>query len=199
MTNQEGHNSLQKKQQEYLAQNKYLPPTSLADAVGRNQRAISFIRKQKPEELTFWVKKKLIEVFTYLGAFGKITDYQVKTLAQRICDKFYYMTPAELDFFFVAFTNGEYRKLYGGDTVNPQDVMMSLIEYEKDLLTARGIAEQKQQAEEEARKREEEMKRPHGIEAWKIYCRKNGLDPETHTIPNITLHNVNEELYPQKK
>lgn len=190
---------MQKKQQEYLAQNKYLPPTSLSDAVGRNQRAISSIRKQRPEELAFWIKKKLIEVFTYLGAFGKITDYQVKMLAQRICDKFYYMTPAELDFFFVAFTNGEYRKLYGGDTVNPQDIMMSLSEFEKDLLSARGIAEEKRQAEEEARKREEEMKRPHGIEAWKIYCRKNGLDPETHTIPNITLHNVNEELYPQKK
>ena len=188
---------MQRKQQGYLAQNKYLPPTSLADAVSRNQRAISFLRRQKSDELMWWVKKKLIEVFTYLGAFGKITDFQLKTLAQRICDKFYYITPAELDFFFVAFTNGEYRKLYGGDTVNPQDIMMSLVEYEKDLLYARGIAEEKRQAEEEAHKRAEEMKKPHGLEAWKIYCRKNGLYPETHTIPNVTLHNVNEELYPK--
>lgn len=189
---------MQKRQQGSLTRNSYLPPVSLTDAVSRRQDAISVIRQQRLEDVLTWLKGKLIEVFSYLGSFEKISEYQVKTLAQRICDKFYYMTPSELEFFFIAFTNGEYRKLFSGSSVNPQDLMMSLIEYEKDLLSARGIAEEKRKAEEEARKRAEEMKRPHGLKAWENYCRKNGLDPQKHTIAAVKLHDVNKELYPEK-
>lgn len=195
------HNSLQRRQQESLAPTKstYHPPTSLNDAVNRKQDFISVIRKQKSKELLKWIKGRLIQVLTYLGIFGKVSDYQVLTLAQRICDKYYYLTPTELDYFFIAFTNGEYRKLYGSDTFNPQDIMKSLIDYENDLLVARGVAEQKRQDEEEARKKEEEKKRPHGWEAWKLYCKKNGFNPDTHTIHSVKLHNINEELYPKKQ
>lgn len=189
---------MQRKQQGYLTPNEQ-PPSSLAEAVNRTSVALSVIRQQHLADPVFWIKRKLIEVFSYLGVFSKISEYQVKVLAQRICDKYYYLTPAELDFFFVAFTNGEYRKLYGGDTVNPQDVMMSLIEYEKDVLHARGIAEQKRQAEEDKRQRIENAKYPHGLQAWEIYCRNNGYNPETHTIATVKLRNVNEELYNDKQ
>ncbi len=195
MTSNE-HNTLQKRQQTSLTQNKptsYHPPVSLSDATSRRQDFISVIRKQKNKELLTWVKGRLIEVFTYLGSFSKVTEYQVYTLAQRICNKYYYLTPVELDFFFIAFTNGEYRRLYSSGSINPQDIMMSLIDYEKDLLEARGEAEKKRQAEEDAKKREEEKKKPHGWEAWVIYCKKNGLDPKTHTIQTVKLHKLDED------
>lgn len=107
-------------------------------------------------------------------------------LAKRICDKYYYLTTAELDYFFTAFTDGEYRKVYNGNNVNPQDIMASLIDYERDVFVARGEAEWKRQQHEEARKRAEETKKPRGREAWYLYCKKNGLDPEEHKLPVYT-------------
>lgn len=196
-------NALQTRQPESLAQTKpsgYYPPTSFEDAVGRKQDAISVVRKDdgKLQRLLLWVKARLIEVFTYLGAFDKVTEYQILVLAKRICDKFFYLTPAELDFFFVSFTNGEYRRLYNASSVNPQDIMMSLIDYEKDLLIARGEAEKRRIAEEEARRKAEEARKPHGLEAWKIYCRQKNLDPETHHLPTVSLPKVSDILHPER-
>lgn len=202
MNNNE-YNALQTRQQESLAQNKptgYQPPMSIEDAASRKQDAISVIRKDKNilKGLITWVKGRLIEVFTYLGAFDKVTEYQVFMLAQRICNKFYYFTPAELDFFFISFVNGEYRRLYNSGYVNPQDIMMSIIDFEKDLLVARGEVEKKRMAEELARKKAEDAKKPHGLEAWKLYCEKQGLDPSTHKLASVKFHDVNEELYPKR-
>lgn len=196
-------NALQPRQPESLAQTKpsgYYPPTSFEDAVRRKQDAISVVRKDEGQmqRLILWVKARLIEVFSYLGAFDKVSEYQILTLAKRICDKFFYLTPAELDFFFVSFTNGEYRRLYNSSSVNPQDIMMSLIDYEKDLLVARGEAEKRRIAEEEARRKAEDAGKPHGLEAWKIYCRQHNLDPDTHRLPTVTLHKVDEELHPEQ-
>lgn len=195
------YKALQKKQQASLTQtdSSYVSPTSFTEAVCRGNPPISVVRKQKPKELTTWVKARLIEVFSYLGAYNNVSKYQVTTLARRICDKFFYFTPAELDYFFVCFSNGEYRKLYNGGSVNPQDIMMSLIDYSEDLLAARGEAEIRRKQMEEEKKREEEKKKPHGYDAWVIYCRKHGLDPKTHTIQPVSLRNVNEELNPPNK
>lgn len=201
--NSDEYNALQIRQQGSLAQNrpsKYRSPISIEDAVSRKQDAISIIRKDKDKlkGLITWVKGRLIEVFTYLGAFDKVTEYQVFMLAQRICNKFFYLTPTELDFFFISFVNGEYRKLYNYNSVNPQDIMMSLIDFEKDLLIARGEAEKKRLAEELARQKAEDAKRPHGLEAWNLYCKKCGLDPASHKLEAVKFHDVNEELYPKR-
>lgn len=195
------YKALQKKQQASLTQtdSSYVSPTSFAEAVCRGNPPISVVRKQKPKELATWVKARLIEVFSYLGAYGNVTSYQVTTLARRICTKFFYFTPAELDYFFVCFSNGEYRKLYNGGSINPQDMMMSLIDFEKDLLAARGEAEIRRKQMEEEKKREEEKKKPHGYDAWVLYCQKHGLDPKAHTIQSVSLRNVNEELNPPNK
>lgn len=152
------------------------------------------------KHLVGWATGRLIELFNYLGAYDTVTDYQIQTLAQRICTKYFYITPGELDYFFLAFSNGEYRKLYNnGKSINPQDIMQSLIEYEKDLLEERGRVEDRKRAEENKRKKAEDAKKPHGLTAWKMYCEKNGLDPDTHKLPTVKFHNVNEELYPNKK
>lgn len=196
------YKALQKKQQESSMPTKvaaYISPSSFADAVRRNNTPISVVRKTRQKELLTWVKARLIEVFSYLGVYDKMSEYQITTLASRICTKFFYFTPAELDYFFVCFSNGEYRKLYSGGSVNPQDMMMSLIDFEKDLLIARSEAEIRRKQAEEEKKKEEEKKRPHGYDAWVLYCQKHGLDPKTHTIQSVSLRNINEELNPPNK
>lgn len=198
-------NNLQLRQNASLAtqtkKSGYTYPTSIEDAVSRKQDAISVIRKdkQKLDGLITWVKGRLIEVFTYLGAFGNVSEFQVKMLAQRICCKYYYFTPAELDFFFIAFANGEYGKLYNGGTVNPQDIMQGLIRYEPDLLTARSIASDEKHKREQALRDLEESKKPHGVMAWIEYCQKNGLDPSTHRPATISIvKDTNQVLKPER-
>ena len=146
-------------------------------------------------DLVGWVTGRLIDLLYYLGAYDNATDYQIQLLAQRICTKYHYFTPAELDYFFVAFTNGEYNKLINnGKTINPQDIMKSLIAYEADLLKMRGEVEIERKKEEERLKAIEDSKKILGIEAWRNYCKSKGLDPDTHTLPSVSLHDVNKEL-----
>ena len=146
-------------------------------------------------DLIGWVTGRLIDLLYYLGAYDNATDYQIQLLAQRICTKYHYFTPAELDYFFVAFTNGEYNKLINnGKTINPQDIMIGLIAYEADLLKMRGEVEIERKKEEERLKAIEDSKKILGIEAWRNYCKSNGLDPDTHTIATVSLHDVNKEL-----
>ena len=203
--NSNEQSSLPQRQQASLApqtkKSGYTLPTSIEDAVGRKQDAISVIRKdkQKLEGLILWVKSRLIEVFTYLGAFGNVTEFQVKMLAQRICAKYYYFTPAELDFFFVSFMNGEYGKLYNNGTVNPQDIMQGLIRYEPDLLAARSIKADEEHKREQALRALKDAKKPHGVMGWIEYCRQNGLDPNTHRPASFSLaKDTNKELNPER-
>ena len=154
------------------------------------------------QNLTAWVMGRLVVLFTYLGAYGTeggVTDFQIQMLAQRICAKYFYLTPGELDYFFVCFENGQYRKLFNnGKSINPQDLMMSLVDYEKDLLAGRGRVEEERKKQREAKQAAEDAKKPHGLEAWKAYCESQGLDPVTHRLPSVKLHDVNEELYPER-
>ena len=92
----------------------YIQPVSLSDAISRGQsKTIAAVRRNKDDlrRLVSWVKSRLIEVFHYLGAFDIVEEYQIQTLAVRICNRFYYWTVPELDYAFVAFTNGKYGKL----------------------------------------------------------------------------------------
>ena len=154
------------------------------------------------QNLTAWVMGRLVVLFRYLGAYdteGGVTDFQIQMLAQRICAKYFYLTPGELDYFFVCFENGQYRKLFNnGKSINPQDLMMSLVDYEKDLLEERGRVEEEKKRQEEAKQAAEDANKPHGLEAWKLYCESHGLDPDTHRIQSVKLHDVNEELYPER-
>ena len=77
--------------------------------------------------------------------------------------------------------------------------MIGLIAYEADLLKERGRVEDERRKEEERLKAIEDAKKPHGIEAWRNYCKSNGLDPDTHTLPSVSLHDVNKELNIQNR
>ena len=157
--------------------------------------------------LVGWTKGRLIELFTFLGVFDIVTEYQVQMLAIRICTKYFYWTTTELDYAFTSFIDGKYGKLYqykhefikktSCTTVNPQDILVAFDSYEKDLLAERGRIEDERKKQEEARKAAEDSKKPHGMEAWKIYCEKNNLDPATHRIHTVDMskHDVNQVLY----
>lgn len=166
---------------------------------------LSVQKERGLKPLVGWVKGRLIELFTYLGAFDIVSEYQIQVLATRICTKFYYWTIQELDFAFVSFADGRYGKLvhYNHErnvsVINPQDVMKSLIEYEKELMAERGRIEDERKKKEKAEQAAKEANSPHGMEAWKLYCESNGLDPNTHHIASVKLHDVNEELYPERK
>ena len=178
----------------------YVRPYSFNEAVIKNRQTILDIQKKGGiKHLVGWVKGRLIELFSYLGAFETVTEFQVQMLATRICAKYFWITPAELDYFFLCFQNGEYGKLYNGKTINPQDIMQGLILYENDLLEARGIAERQRMQQEEAKRAAEEAKKPHGLAAWKQYCEANGLDPSTHRPAVLSVvKDVNKELHPER-
>lgn len=178
----------------------YVRPCSFSEAITKNRQTILTIRKRGGlQNLVGWVKGRLVELFTYLGAFDTVTEFQVQMLATRICAKYFYVTPAELDYFFLCFQNGEYGKLYNGKTINPQDIMQGLILYEKDLLEARGIVEEQRMKQEQAKRAAEERTRPHGVAAWRQYCQSSGLDPDTHRPANIgMIKDMNKELNPER-
>lgn len=153
--------------------------------------------------LVGWVKGRLIELFTFLGVFDIVTEFQIQMLATRICVKYHYWTTTELDYAFVQFMEGKFGKLYqykhdeGNTTINPQEILVALDSYEKELLAERGRVEDEQRKQEEARKAAEDAKKPLGVEGFKAYCAKNGLDPATHRIAsaNIKEHDINQILY----
>ena len=214
MSNNVPSDSLPKRQESSVATNSktgngYIQPVSFIDAISRGQdRAIAVVRRDQNDlrRLVSWIKSRLIEVFHYLGAFDIVEEYQIQTLAVRICNRFYYWTVPELDYAFVAFTNGEYGKLvhynHNGDTsvINPQDVMKALIAFDADLLKERARYEDEQRSKKLAQERLRDAAKPHGIAAWVDYCKQHGLDPNTHKLPrvNIDKMNVNKVLYPEK-
>lgn len=182
----------------------YVRPVSFSDAICKSNTTLLTIQKQGGlRSLVGWVKGRLIELFTFLGVFDIVTEYQIQMLATRICVKYHYWTTAELDYAFVQFMEGKYGKLYqhkhdeGNTTINPQEILVALDSYEKELLSERGRVEDELKKQEEARKAAEDAKKPLGVEGFKAYCAKNGLDPATHRIASVNIkeHDINQILY----
>lgn len=182
----------------------YIRPTSFADACTKSSTTLLSVRMQRGlPSLVGWVKGKLIELFIYLGVFDIVTEYQVQMLAARICAKYHYWTTTELDYAFVTIMDGKYGKLFqhkhddNNTTINPQDIIEALNKYEQDMLAERGRQDDERRRADEIRKAAEEAKKPLGLEGWKVYCEKNGLDPATHRIQSVDMsqHDVNQVLY----
>lgn len=182
----------------------YVRPVSFSDAICKSNTTLLDIQKQGGlRSLVGWVKGRLIELFTFLGVFDIVTEFQIQMLATRICVKYHYWTTTELDYAFVQFMEGKFGKLYqhkhddGNTTINPQEILVALDSYEKELLTERGRVEDELKKQEEARKAAEDAKKPIGVEGFKAYCAKNGLDPATHRIASVNIkeHDINQILY----
>lgn len=162
----------------------YVRPSSFGEAIAKNSQTLLDVRKAGGiKKLTGWVMGRLIALFTYVGAFEPITDYQVQLLATRICAKFYYFTPAELDYFFVKFEDGDYGVLYVGKYgVNPQVVMKALLKYEEELQVAREEEKSKRTLQETAKARSEEAKK---AVTWEEYCEKAEIKNRTSPLEGI--------------
>lgn len=126
--------------------------TSYIEAVRNEGKALSVHDRVYGKGASeWWLKYMLIELFTFLGAMDSVSVYQVKAIAARIRAEYYYMTPDELTYFFYSFSLGDYGKLYAGRTVNPQDILIALRRYSKDVFEARDyVAREKRQKEIDA-------------------------------------------------
>lgn len=182
----------------------YVRPVSFSDAICKSNTTLLDIQKQGGlRSLVGWVKGRLIELFTFLGVFDIVTEFQIQMLATRICVKYHYWTTTELDYGFVLIMEGKFGKFYqykhndGNTSVNPQEILIALDSYQKDLLAERGRIEDKLKKQEEARRAAKEAHIPHGIEGFKAYCASKGLDPDTHRIASVNMkeHDINQVLY----
>lgn len=107
----------------------------------------------------WWIKVMLIDTLSFVGAMENITSFQVKGLAARIRQEYYFMTPSELTYFFYSFSMGDFGEMYTGKNINPQRLLIALkscnstlqekrIDYEKEK------ARIKKEMEEEQDRRE---------------------------------------------
>ncbi|MFQ8822185.1 MAG: hypothetical protein ACLR8W_11145 [Segatella copri] len=147
----------------------YVRPASFTSAICKSTTTLLSVQKQGGlRSLVGWVKGRLIELFTFLGVFDIVTEFQVQMLATRLCTKYYYWTTTELDYAFIRIMEGKYGKLYQykheyedkstATTINPQDLMVALDSYEKELLLERGKVEAERRKEEERLKAIEDAK-----------------------------------------
>lgn len=114
----------------------------LINAARRGGWSISRLDKLFGEgSMLYWLKCQLIQLFEYLGLFKAVTEYQVKTIAERILARYFYLTPAELSVFFTRFSDGDYALFKEKGTVNPQMLMVSMPHFIADVQAARAQAE----------------------------------------------------------
>lgn len=138
----------------YPTHNRTAKVQTLVDACERNYVSLNSIEKTYGKgSAIFWLKYQLIEVFTFLGLFEKVTVYQIEKIAEKILAHNGYLTPAELMVFFDRFESGEYALFKNTYTVNPQILLVSLPHFVADVQQARG------EADEAKRKKEEEKEK----------------------------------------
>lgn len=120
----------------------------------------------------WWIKVMLIDTFSFIGAMENIATFQVKGLAARIRQEYYFMTPSELTYFFYSFSMGDFGEMYTGKNINPQRMLMALKSCNENLQEERIKYEQekvriKKEKEAEQDRREvvdfEEYKRLKGL------------------------------------
>ena len=104
------------------------------------------------------------------------------------------MTTAELSYFFTAFEDGQYGKLYAGRSVNPQDIMQGLLQYQNLLLEARGDIEKKRRLEKE---KEDHRKMKENAVTYEEYLRLVGKTP-TPGEPDL-LQRLQDSINKNKK
>lgn len=133
----------------------------------------------------FWLKTMITEMFTFLGAIEAITAYQIKAIVARIRQRYYYLTPAELTHFFYLFPFGDYGTLYKGETINPQNVLEGLGQYNKEVLEKREILEREQEKVRRQKQKEEDRK---GAVSWEQFCKMKGRDPSENQLSIVAAN-----------
>lgn len=172
------------------------PIVTLYDAVKESKQSLVLVDKSIGENVSLqWLKVQLIELLSFMGAFEQASEYQIVTLARHIRHKFFYLTFAELTYFFEAFADGSYGTMYVGKHINPQNIMEALAKYENDVLQERGRIEDEEKnqrlSEELKKEKEKKEKGITGYAAWLRYC-KNSNRPNTD-LPSFKSKNINQK------
>lgn len=148
--------------------------TTAHEAVERGGLSLVEIDKRFSDGASeWWLKKMLIELFTFLGAFDSVTVYQVNALSARIRQEYYHLTPAELTNFFYSFSLGDYGKLYAGRTVNPQDILIGLKDFMYILFEQRALVDGEKLAKKQ---KQEAIEAKKNAISWEEYCKRKGRD-----------------------
>ncbi len=165
-------------------------PVSLLDAVGRSGKALSVYNKEGTKaQVIKHISVCLIETLQYLGAFKVVSEYQVQKMSARIFAVAYWLSIEEIDFFFQSFCDGAYGKLYGGSSVNPQDIMQALQSYMRDVQDARGDVENTKRIENE-RIANIEMKR--NAISYEEYAKMKGKPANSPNILEVIQNSLNK-------
>lgn len=157
--------------------------TSAHDAVVRGGLSLVEIDKKFAQGASeWWIKKMLIELLTFLGAFDSVSGYQVKAIAARIRQEYYHLTPAELTNFFYSFSLGDYGKLYAGRTVNPQDILVGLKQFMYILFEQRAMVDNERRA---VKQKKEAIEAKRNAISWEEYCRRKGRSTEGNPLGGL--------------
>lgn len=79
-----------------------------------------------------WIKMQLLDLFRICGAGSVVSDYQIVIIARRIRKVYFYLSLSELTYFFESFIGGCYGTLFVGKTINPQNLMIALRNFDND-------------------------------------------------------------------
>lgn len=154
--------------------------SSTYDAVRRKGKSLAEIDKYfgcGASEV--WLKIMIIEQLSFLGAFDAAKVGQIRMLAAKIRQEYYHMTPSELTYFFYKFSLGDYGKLYTGRTINPQDILIGLKEFNNNIQNARIQFEEEQKEVLRTKEHEAWKKGCVSLEEWK---RMRGIEDKTSNI-----------------
>ena len=159
---------------------------SLIQAVkGKGHTLVNVSTKIGASIVLRWIKAQLIEVFSFTGAMGVTSEYQIKALAKHIYRIYYYLTFNELTYFFEAFENGMYGPFYVGKTVNAQNLMDAMRKFEYEVLEERGHVEDEEKEKNEKKEELKNRNKPTGYEAWLLYCKESNR--KNTELPNIRM------------
>ena len=98
-----------------------------------DENSLVFIDKKIGEGIALkWIKAQLLDTFRILGASDIISSIQIVVIARRIRNIYYYLTPSEITYFFESLIGGNYGTIYVGKTINPQNIMEALKQFDAD-------------------------------------------------------------------
>lgn len=157
--------------------------TSVYDSVARGGMSFVSIDKYfKDGASEFWIKMMLIDLFMVIGAIDSTTPYQFKSIANRIRQEYYHLTPSELTRFFYEFSMGEYGEIYVGKTVNPQKLFIALDKYMCKLYEKRAEIDSQKLAEKQKKEYEESKK---NAISYEEHFRLKGVDIEKSHLEKL--------------
>lgn len=98
-----------------------------------DENSLVLIDKKIGEGVTLkWIKAQLLDTFRILGAPDIVSGIQIVVIARRIRNIYYYLTPSEITYFFESLIGGNYGTIYVGKTINPQNIMEALKQFDTD-------------------------------------------------------------------